>query len=207
MMKILAHRGLWRECSLDPNSMAAFRAAFAEDFGLETDVRDCVGRLVISHDPPLQEAPAFADLLAIYEDSCLQLAINIKADGLAQRVRDAMANSNIRNWFVFDMSIPDTMSQIEVGNPVFIRNSEYEHYPYLVKNTEGIWLDMFNDIWYGHDALAAALEKGYVCVVSAELHEDRKHLPQWELLQEFVGNDKLLLCTDWPLAARKFFEL
>lgn len=204
-MKILAHRGLWREKGLEPNSIAAFQAAFDENFGLETDVRDCLGKLVISHDPPLPEAPAFRDLLSIYERSCLPLAFNIKADGLARQVHDAMAASSIVNWFVFDMSIPDTLSQMAAGNPVFMRNSEYEHYPYLAKHTVGIWLDMFNDIWYGRDTLAGALEQGFVCVVSAELHGDKEYMPQWQLLQEFAGNDKLMLCTDLPRAAQKFF--
>lgn len=48
---ILAHRGLWREPA-ERNSLAALEAALAESFGVETDVRDLGGQLVISHDPP-----------------------------------------------------------------------------------------------------------------------------------------------------------
>ena len=48
-MDILAHRGVWR-ISEERNSMSSIRAALDAGFGIETDVRDYKGNLVISHD-------------------------------------------------------------------------------------------------------------------------------------------------------------
>ena len=50
-MKILSHRGFWREVA-EKNKLVAFDYSFSLGFGTETDVRDFGGELVISHDIP-----------------------------------------------------------------------------------------------------------------------------------------------------------
>ena len=49
---ILAHRGLWF-CEEEKNSSNALFKALDLGFGIETDVRDLCGELIISHDPPM----------------------------------------------------------------------------------------------------------------------------------------------------------
>ena len=46
-MKIISHRGFWKE-SKEKNSEAAFKRSFENGFGLETDIRDYNGDLVVS---------------------------------------------------------------------------------------------------------------------------------------------------------------
>ena len=48
-MKILAHRGAWNT-SDEKNTVLAIKRAFCHGWGIETDVRDYCGKLVISHD-------------------------------------------------------------------------------------------------------------------------------------------------------------
>ena len=93
---ILAHRGLWREAA-DQNSLAALRRALVEGFGVETDIRDFAGQLVISHDPPLAGAVPFGAFLDEYSKLGLSqmLALNIKADGLTRLVAGALARHRI----------------------------------------------------------------------------------------------------------------
>ncbi|MDB5448782.1 MAG: hypothetical protein JWQ97_4099, partial [Phenylobacterium sp.] len=50
-MRIISHRGYWREPS-EKNSRTAFARTLEAGFGTETDVRDLVGQLVVAHDPP-----------------------------------------------------------------------------------------------------------------------------------------------------------
>ena len=47
---ILAHRGLWQNVAAK-NSISSIKLALVNGFGLETDIRDLDGELVISHDP------------------------------------------------------------------------------------------------------------------------------------------------------------
>ena len=46
-IKILAHRGFWKE-ETEKNTKIAFERAFNSGFGIETDLRDIKGEIVIS---------------------------------------------------------------------------------------------------------------------------------------------------------------
>ncbi len=48
-IEILAHRGIWNK-KLKKNSLDALTLALDMGFGIETDIRDRNGVLVISHD-------------------------------------------------------------------------------------------------------------------------------------------------------------
>lgn len=204
MMHILAHRGMW-ELAAEQNTLEAFRRAFAAGFGIETDVRDSDGRLVISHNPPIGTEPYFEDCLVLLAGRPLPLAINIKSDGLAGDIFRLCLKHRVRDWFVFDMSVPDMRQQLAIGNPVYARMSEEEQIPPWPNAVSGIWLDGFESVWYGEDTLIDLLGRFRVCVVSQELH-GRDHAEQWALLHRFASRRKLLLCTDIPLRARMYFE-
>ena len=126
-MNIISHRGYWRKPS-EKNTEIAFRRSFQLDFGTETDVRDCLGRLVISHDMPSGEEITLHNFLSLTGKAQPLLALNIKADGIADLLNTTMLNYQRENWFVFDMSIPDMRSHLKVGNPVFARMSEVERH-------------------------------------------------------------------------------
>ena len=50
-MRILAHRGYWKKPE-EKNSKTAFLRALEFGFGIETDLRDSGGQVVVSHDMP-----------------------------------------------------------------------------------------------------------------------------------------------------------
>jgi glycerophosphoryl diester phosphodiesterase len=61
-LNTLAHRGLWHDKS-EQNTLLAIEASWESGFGIETDIRDQLGKVVISHDPPgssVLEASALA---------------------------------------------------------------------------------------------------------------------------------------------------
>ena len=203
-MIILSHRGYWTTPD-EKNTEAAFRRSFELGFGTETDFRDLDGDIVISHDPPRAGAMRAADFLALLGDLSLPIAVNVKADGLAAGLAEMARRAALRNWFVFDMSVPDTLEQLRVGNPVFCRLSEYEADGPLTRRAAGIWLDAFENIWYTADLVRALLSRGQrVCVVSAELH-GREPATQWAMLRDLAGAPNLMICTDRPDEARAAF--
>src|ERR1700744_6344591 len=129
---ILAHRGHW----LDPaerNVLAAFERAFRNGYGVELDVRDLDGELVVSHDPPGRDALPLNALVAAYRaHGCAGcLAVNIKADGLEALVADALRDVPASRWFAFDMSVPDMLLYARAGLPFFTRHSDVEPVPAL----------------------------------------------------------------------------
>ena len=204
-MKIISHRGFWHTPS-EKNTETAFYRSFALGFGTETDVRDCMGELVISHDMPRGEEMTLTTLLALMGKDQQLLAINIKADGLAKLLCKTMSDYHRANWFVFDMSIPDTREHLVVGNPVFARMSEVEQNPVWFDRVEGVWLDSFENEWFDLALISGLLNQGKrVCVVSSELH-GREYTSLWTKLLPLATADLLILCTDFPVKAKEFFE-
>ena len=203
MMQILSHRGYWKKQE-EKNERIAFERSFSLGVGTETDVRDCLGELVISHDMPSANAMPLSDFLRLAGERPLPLAINVKADGLAPGLAQAFRNSP-HNWFVFDMSIPDTRKQLDAGNPVFVRMSEVESDPPWIDEATGVWLDAFSGDWYGPELMHTLLDDGLqVCVVSPELHQ-RNPDGVWAMLYGLRQEERLMLCTDRPGDAQRFF--
>lgn len=202
-MKILSHRGYWKEAS-EKNTPAAFLRSFGLGYGTETDVRDLNGEMVISHDLPVGDVLSAKAVLRMAGTRPLPLAINIKADGLAVPLAELFKDSP-HEWFVFDMSIPDMRQHLNAGNPVYARMSEVEQAPAWLGEVKGIWLDAFKDIWYSGGVIQDLLRRGLtVCVVSPELHK-RNHAPVWQMLHALRDEPNLMLCTDIPEDATRFF--
>lgn len=205
-MIILSHRGYWKKPE-EKNNVVAFNRSFDLGFGTETDVRDRLGDLVISHDMAGEDAITLPELLEILNERALPLALNIKSDGLADLLAKKMRDVNPRNWFTFDMSVPDMRHHLRVGNPVFARLSEAETITGWMEAAEGVWLDAFeSDSWYQVGMVEDLLNRGKrVCIVSPELH-GRQHLDLWRSLHAIRENSSLMLCSDFPEDAKRFFE-
>lgn len=211
-MIILSHRGYWKSMD-EKNSDQAFRRSFSLGYGTETDIRDCRGELVISHDMPTGNEIRCEDFLSLAakartpDGHALTLALNIKADGLAPTVKKLLNQHLPVDGFVFDMAVPDMRSYLEVGVPVFTRMSEVERQPVWLEEASGVWLDAFYGEWYDRDVLEHLLEKGKrVCIVSPELHM-RPHGRLWKSLLPFSTERRIMLCTDLPEEASHFFQI
>lgn len=207
-MKIIAHRGLWVRPE-EKNTLIAFERALQNGFGIETDFRDCNGKLVISHDPATTDsidASKFFDLCNRYSNTDPH-AINIKSDGLQNLLAPYFALWGSERYFVFDMSVPDALGYIKKNMSTFSRISEYEAYQDFGGQANGVWLDGFHSEWYGTDEIEHYLSLGKsVAVVSPELH-GRDHQALWTKLRPLYTKEiTLMLCTDFPLEARKFFN-
>lgn len=206
-MKIISHRGYWQKTE-EKNSTKSFRHSIDCGFGTETDIRDYNSELVVSHDVASQNSLKFNSIIQSFKDVNLMLALNIKADGLQKLLQQMIEQYNLTNYFVFDMSIPDTIQYIGKGFNVFCRQSEYETIVPFYREINGIWLDAFKEIWYNSDLVNNHLNNGkQVCIVSAELHK-RDHFKHWQFLKSwsFIKNDNLILCTDYPEEAKIFFN-
>ena len=212
-MKILAHRGFWTETS-EKNSINAFSRAFLNGFGIETDLRDICGNIVISHDCPNGNEILFEDVLKLLDGRNLTLALNIKADGLAKAMLSLLEKYKVSNFFTFDMSIPEMYFQSGVNISYFSGISDISPSAVLYKSSLGIWLDAFDNLWYDNNKLYQLLEtiierdEKKVCIVSEDLH-NRCIETQWDMIRslKFVYSDSLYLCTDKPLEAREFFNV
>lgn len=209
-MRILSHRGFWTHPE-EKNTVEAFRRSFDLGFGVETDIRDFDGELVISHDPANGACLRLNEFFQIYLSfaSRPMLALNIKADGLQPLLDQCISRHQIESYFVFDMSIPDSLAYLRAGFSVYTRQSEYETEPAYYSQAAGVWLDQFHGSWFDDSVIEKHVAAGKpVCLVSPELHK-RPHEAAWRnyrALERRIGKDCLMLCTDFPEQAHEFFN-
>lgn len=209
-MQILAHRGYWNE-KIPSNSALALKTALENNYGFESDVRDYLGRMVISHniaDDLCPDAEAIFQWLSDYDDKFC-FAINIKADGLKDILKAYLSKYHIKNYFLFDMSVPQMVEYAEMGLRFFTRQSEFEVMPILYNQAAGVWVDGFKQIdWITEDLLKTHISKGkQVCIVSPDLHGHTDYEHFWQRLSTWnIDFSKILLCTDYPDEAREFFK-
>lgn len=202
-MQLLCHRGVWSTRG-EQNTLAAFRRAWDNGWGIETDLRDHQGRVVVSHDPARDDALPLEQLLDEHgrHGGGSPLALNIKADGLAAPVAHALTAAGTDGAFVFDMSVPDALSYLKAGVPTWTRWSDVEPDPVLLEQSSGVWVDAFaSDAWWTASELAAAATERPLCIVSPELHGRAP-----ELVWEQVADLPVSLCTDRPFDVERSFS-
>jgi glycerophosphoryl diester phosphodiesterase len=205
-MIVISHRGYWLTPD-EKNQMTAFERSFREGFGVELDIRDYRGDLVISHDVADSGSARLDFFFEMYNknNKNLTLALNIKSDGLQVKLKSMLDCYHIENYFVFDMSIPDMLQYRNHGMCVFSRVSEYEKLSESINGINGIWLDQFESNWFNDTLIDKILEKQKnICIVSSELHK-RKNIDCWNMLKK-IPNNKIMLCTDYPSEAEVFFN-
>ena len=205
-IKIIAHRGYWKT-ELEKNTMAALERAIDCGYGFETDLRDCRGELVISHNPPKGNEITVESVFEMYsqKQSNVPLALNIKADGLQETIAELLVKYNINNYFIFDMSLCDTLLYISQHLKIASRRSEYEKDMPFYKSSTTVWVDFFIDDSLVIPEVERILKDGKIaCVVSPELH-GRNYSNVWNQLK-CIENPNLYLCTDYPEEAAKFFK-
>lgn len=205
-MHLLCHRGYWTRPE-EKNTLPAFIRALEAGHGIETDVRDHTGELVISHDPAAADALRFGELLSVHAriNPRAPLALNVKSDGLSPLLVAALhSHAGAAACFCFDMSAPETLRYRRDGLRYFTRQSEFELDPVLLTDAAGVWLDCFERDWIEDTHLAAHLSAGRAAaLVSPELH-GRDPVTAWARLaaSPWRNHERLLLCTDRPDTAR-----
>ena len=196
--KILAHRGHWKgEFGLqdfEPNSLNALLRAAENGFGIETDLRDHCGDIVVSHDPVKDFALNFRE----FEELDVQglVALNVKSDGLVPLLTSSPVSSSFE-YFFFDMSFPELRKYSENQLPFASRISEVENF--IHDRSQYIWLDSFVEDWFiTEDSIALQESERKVIVVSPELH-NRPYMQAWKWVANAMGtNANLFICTDFP---------
>ena len=208
---ILAHRGCWSQ-GIEKNSFGALKRALDAGFGIETDLRDCNGTIVVSHDPPQGDVLSAGAFFELYSacNSRSRLGLNIKADGLQDALKALILHADIPigNCFAFDMAVPDALGYIHKAFPTYTRLSEYELTAPFLDLSVGVWVDNFTGSFSQVAAAERLLAEGNrVCIVSSELH-NRDHIALWNEIADagINKNPSLELCTDIPEAAYQFFS-
>ena len=178
-MNIISHRRITiTELKETPNK-----------YGVEVDIRSYGNKLVIHHDP-FVEGEIFEDWLKEYKHGTLVL--NVKEEGLEERLIKLMGNHEIHDYFFLDQSFPFLIKYSKQGvHRCAVRVSEFESIQTaltLARKVDWVWVDCFTHFPLSHNNAKSLQEAGLkLCLVSPELQgrDANIEIPQFvQLLQD-----------------------
>jgi hypothetical protein len=160
-MKIIRHRR---------NTIAELRDT-PINLGIEVDIRSCGENLIIHHDPFLK-GESFEEWIASYRHGLLIL--NVKEEGLEDRLLDLMNKHSIVDFFFLDQSFPFIVKTTKGGeHRSAIRVSEFESIETalsLCGKVQWVWVDFFTRFPLDHEMFHRLKSAGFsICLVSPEL--------------------------------------
>jgi len=173
------------------------------EFGIEVDIRT-FGRDLIIHHEPYERGELFEIWLEEYNHKLLIL--NVKEEGLEQKILKLLEIKNIDNFFFLDQSFPFLIKTINSGEKrCSIRVSEYERIETamsLKNKVDWIWLDCFDRFPITEEELFSLKNEGgfKICIVSPELQgrsstEEILNYKETLNSMNFVGD---AVCTKYP---------
>lgn len=142
------------------------------DFGAEVDIRSRGEDLIIHHDP-FHDGEMFENWLAAYRHRLLIL--NVKEEGLEQRLLSLMDRHGIQSFFFLDQSFPFLIRTARAGERrCAVRVSEYEAIDTalsLAGMVDWVWVDCFSSFPLTGEKAKILRDAGFkLCFVSPELH-------------------------------------
>jgi glycerophosphoryl diester phosphodiesterase len=203
-MDIICHRGNWMKAP-PQNSLAALRAS-ADFSGIEIDLKNLHGEIVISHDPIINSQsalPTLSEMLKV--NPSIFFALNIKEDGLAPALKKTLDPET--RYMCFDLSSPELMKYKAAGLKVFERFGDFDRLPDNLHNCAGLVVDVFGEKNWNPVLENLRDEKLPLFFISPELHQQNVD-STWPIIRDFVSGyeGKVMLCTDFPERADSFFN-
>lgn len=191
-MHLIAHRR---------NTIAELQNTDAK-YGIEVDIRSYGDELVIHHDPFVR-GESFADWLAHYRHGTLIL--NVKEEGLEQRLIQLMQSHHIDNYFFLDQSFPFLVKWSRLGeHRCAVRISEYESISTaltLAGKVDWVWVDCFTHLALTTEEAQQLTNAGFkLCLVSPEL-QGRDPITEIPAMQQYLDQHHIrvdAVCTKRP---------
>ncbi|MDR2935577.1 MAG: hypothetical protein LBV70_06870 [Candidatus Adiutrix sp.] len=191
-MKIILHR---------LNTLEALRAAPAR-YGVEVDVRSRGEALVIHHEP-FAGGEDFEEWLSHYRHGTLIL--NVKEEGLEERLIALLRASGLDDYFFLDQSFPFLVKWARAGERrCAVRVSEYESVATalsLAGQIDWVWVDCFTRFPLSSTDADRLHSAGFkLCLVSPELQgrKPEAEIPRLRALLAERGISAEAVCTKRP---------
>ena len=140
------------------------------DFGVEIDVRDYNNELILAHDPWCQ-GETLEDYLIEYNHAVL--IVNVKCEGIEDRIISVLNKFGISEYFLLDCSMPAIVKLVNQGfSKLAVRLSEFESIEIALKFrglVDWVWVDCFTGPALQESDLMK-LKGMNICIVSPDLH-------------------------------------
>lgn len=145
---------------------------FARADGIEFDLRSSGSDIFVIHNPG-EEGQNFNDFVKFLHPEKLYI-INIKTEGIEEKVLEILQNTKIHNFFLLNCSIPMIVHLGKKGEKrLACRYSEYESLDSVMKMADfvsWVWIDCFNTLPLTRHAAYHMRSAGLrLCLLSPEL--------------------------------------
>ncbi|MBK8862027.1 MAG: hypothetical protein IPN48_14195 [Sphingomonadales bacterium] len=176
--------------------------ATPQTLGVEVDIRTRNNSLIVHHDA-FAEGELLESWLEHYHHGLLVL--NVKEEGLEERLGDFMARRGIEDFFFLDQSFPFLLKTAARGERrCAVRVSEFESIETalsLAGRVDWVWVDCFTRFPLTADGARRLAAEGFrLCLVSPELqgHEASVGIPALRTLLLTEGILADAVCTKHP---------
>jgi hypothetical protein len=191
-MKLIAHRR---------NKISELQST-PIDYGVELDLRSQGQDIIIHHDPYVQ-GERFDDWLEHYRHGTLIL--NVKEEGLEERLISMMKARQIEDYFFLDQSFPFLVKWSGKGeHRCAVRVSEFESIDTaltLAGRIDWVWVDCFTRFPIDGAQASRLQQAGFkLCLVSPELQgcEAEQAIPALRALLKAQQINAEAVCTKRP---------
>lgn len=173
------------------------------DFGVEIDIRSNGDQLYLCHDP-FSSGDSLEEWLELYNHGTLIL--NVKEEGLEDRLIELMQKFSIDDYFFLDQSFPFLIKSASKGeNKCAVRVSEFENIETAMKlsgKIDWVWVDCFTRFpLTAKDAKRLQIDGGFkLCFVSPELQGrmDKDYIKEYRDRIKSLGISGDAVCTKHP---------
>ncbi|MGL4388814.1 MAG: hypothetical protein ACRCTJ_05430 [Brevinema sp.] len=167
-------------------------------YGIEVDIRADGDHLILHHDAFIK-GDNFREFLQYYDHAFIIL--NVKCEGLEERILTLMEEFKIDNYFFLDMSVPFLIKYMKKGiTKIATRYSEYEPRDLVLKfagKIEWLWVDGFEYFCLTQEDYTILSKYFKLCLVSPELQgKDISWIKQYSQKMKNMKFDAI--CTKDP---------
>jgi len=153
--------------------------------GIEFDIRDTGGDIVVQHDPFLG-GQLFSDFLKFCPSNKFYI-VNVKSEGIEQRAIADLEAHGITQFFLLDCSIPMMVKLGKMGERrLAVRFSEYESLATveaMAPFVSWVWIDVFTQLPLTSFVETFLRHRGLkLCLVSPELQGQQEKLVDYKIL-------------------------
>ena len=177
---------------------STFANSLPVNYGIEFDLRDSMNNIIVTHDA-FTNGEDFDHFLSNLNVKRF-LIVNIKCEGIEERVIRLLNEHGFNDFFLLDCSFPSIIKlNKREEKRIAMRFSEFEPIENIVLNKDKIqwvWVDCFKNF-----PLTKAIESKIhaiglkICIVSPELQE---HGLDIEKYSKYINDNKILIdaiCT------------
>ena len=183
-----------------------------KNYGVEIDVRDFKNDLILNHDP-FKNGESFLDYLKHFNHKFL--IINVKSEGIENKIYEILKRNNINNFFFLDISLPFIVKLSKsLTKKISIRVSDLESIhtaSNFKRKVNWVWLDYFKNNVLRLDYINSLHRMKYkVCYVSHDLQSreiQKKEINFFKKVREKkIKLDMIIIKKENILKWKKIFQ-